>query len=331
VKPLLLPGALALAFAVALGTLASFAEDLADVPGAIEPESLPRIAGGIIIGYDQSGFDAVDLIAGEASFEGAEAVETVEGPRTRLIYVIPEDRSPLEVIRNYAAELDDQGFEVTYQCSRAACGTPAAMVNLLYPLGGKLSNLGQLTEYAFSFPRDDHQYLAARHPGTGRSVSIYAGFETFDLDPRTENKTLVLLDVIEGAGLERRMEVVTADAIATELADAGRISLYGILFDTDSDTIKPESQPTLDEIAAFMQGSDAAVFVVGHTDMTGGYDYNLDLSRRRAAAVVAALAGGHGIAPDRMAPAGVGPLAPVAENASEDGRARNRRVELVLR
>ena len=73
------------------------------------------------------------------------------------------------------------------------------------------------------------------------------------------------------------------------------------------------------------------LWVVGHTDSTGEYEMNMDLSRRRAAAVIAALTGGHGIAADRLQPAGVGPLAPVASNDTEEGRAKNRRVELVKR
>ncbi len=69
--------------------------------------------------------------------------------------------------------------------------------------------------------------------------------------------------------------------------------------------------------------------VVGHADHVGGYDYNLGLSQRRAAAVVQELAGKHGVAAMRLKPAGTGPLAPVAPNETEAGRAKNRRVELV--
>ena len=71
--------------------------------------------------------------------------------------------------------------------------------------------------------------------------------------------------------------------------------------------------------------------MVGHTDNQGGLDYNMDLSRRRAGAVVAALTEQHGIAADRLRPAGVGPLAPAATNDTEEGRSLNRRVELVKR
>jgi outer membrane protein OmpA-like peptidoglycan-associated protein len=71
------------------------------------------------------------------------------------------------------------------------------------------------------------------------------------------------------------------------------------------------------------------LLVVGHTDNVGSYGFNMDLSQRRAAAVVAALAGRFGIARDRLSPVGVSYASPVASNRAEEGRAKNRRVELV--
>ncbi|MDF1717811.1 MAG: DUF4892 domain-containing protein [Antarcticimicrobium sp.] len=308
------------------------AQQLTDVPGAADPEGLPRIEGAAIIGYDQSGFDSFDLPIGPVSYGGAEQLRSVEGPRTRIIYAVPGDRSPLEVIRNYQAELDDQGFEAVYACAKRDCGPVSAMVRHFYPLDGRLENMGRITRNAFSSPRDDQQYLSARNPETGRVVSVYVAFETFDLHPETEGKVLVLLDVIEAAPLQRRMETVTAEQMAGALGTEGRVSLYGILFEYDSDRLTSASDPTLAEIAALTQGNPAlTLFVVGHTDMTGGFDYNMDLSRRRAAAVVAALTGRFGVAVGRLQPAGVGPLSPVADNATDDGRALNRRVELVRR
>jgi outer membrane protein OmpA-like peptidoglycan-associated protein len=73
------------------------------------------------------------------------------------------------------------------------------------------------------------------------------------------------------------------------------------------------------------------IYVVGHTDSVGDFDYNIDLSRRRATAVVEVLVAQHGIDRGRLEPHGVGPLVPVSSNTSEDGRAKNRRVELVER
>lgn len=308
------------------------AQEFADAPGAADPSGLKRIEGAVIFGYDQSGFDEMKLPTGPVGWDGAQAEIAVEGPRTRLIYAVPGDRSPLEVVRNYQAELAGQGFETVYECGKADCGPTGAMVQYFYPLSGRLKTIPRLTERAFSLPRDDHRYLLAQNPQTGRTVSVYAAFETFDHDPRTRDKTLVLVDVIDGAGLTQRMELVTAEQMTASLSVDGRVSLYGIHFAHDSDALTPESDPTLAEIAKALAASPALqVFVVGHTDMTGGYDYNLDLSRRRAAAVVAALTGRFGLDAGRLQAAGVGPLVPVADNTTDNGRGLNRRVELVQR
>jgi len=123
-----------------------------------------------------------------------------------------------------------------------------------------------------------------------------------------------------------------ADAWRNDIASSGRAVVYGILFDTDKATLKPESEGVLREIAALLAKDQSLnLLVVGHTDMTGELAHNMKLSEERASAVVAALVGGHGVAAGRLKGYGVGPLAPVASNDGEDGRAKNRRVELVKR
>jgi outer membrane protein OmpA-like peptidoglycan-associated protein len=94
--------------------------------------------------------------------------------------------------------------------------------------------------------------------------------------------------------------------------------------------LKPESRPTLDEIARLLRAQpQLAVVIVGHTDSQGAYDHNMDLSRRRAEAVAQALVSSYQIARTRLRTAGVGFLAPVGSNATDEGRTLNRRVELV--
>jgi len=118
--------------------------------------------------------------------------------------------------------------------------------------------------------------------------------------------------------------------MARSLADTGKIALYGIHFDTDKDTLRPDSKPTLDEIGRLMSTDpQTRLRIVGHTDNQGASDYNLDLSRRRAAAGLRALTDQYHIAPARLDSFGCGLYAPVASNATDDGRAKNRRVELV--
>lgn len=110
----------------------------------------------------------------------------------------------------------------------------------------------------------------------------------------------------------------------------GHGAVCGIYFDTGKSTLKPESTPALAEVAKLL-GADLTfkLWVVGHTDSVGAVDANLKLAQARAEAVVTALTTTHGIGAARLKGYGVGPLAPVATNDTEEGRAKNRRVELV--
>ena len=108
------------------------------------------------------------------------------------------------------------------------------------------------------------------------------------------------------------------------------MAVYGIYFDTGKATLKPESDAALAEIAKLLTADTALKLnVVGHTDNAGSLDANMKLSQARAEAVAKALTRRHGIAASRLKSFGVASLAPVASNDSEDGRAKNRRVELV--
>jgi OmpA-OmpF porin, OOP family len=125
--------------------------------------------------------------------------------------------------------------------------------------------------------------------------------------------------------------VANAEALKSGLAATGHVEVPGIFFDTAKADIKPESKPALDEIVKLLQADPALkVWVVGHTDNTGAEEMNVTLSQARAASVVKALVG-MGITAARLGSHGAGPYSPVSENKTEEGRAKNRRVELVAR
>ncbi len=117
--------------------------------------------------------------------------------------------------------------------------------------------------------------------------------------------------------------------IEDALAKNKRAVVYGIYFDFNSDTIKPESEPVLKQIAQAMNDNpDWKLTVEGHTDNIGGDAYNLDLSKRRSASVKQALVDRYRMAPERLTTSGYGASRPVDTNDTLEGRARNRRVEL---
>ncbi len=135
--------------------------------------------------------------------------------------------------------------------------------------------------------------------------------------------------IVEKAGMAQDI-VANADVFSNGLKQTGHAAVYGIQFDTGKSTIKPESALAIAEVAKLLTAEAVLkVFVVGHTDNVGGIDANMRLSQDRADAVVQALIRTHGIAAARLKAFGAGPYAPVASNDAEDGRAKNRRVELV--
>lgn len=137
------------------------------------------------------------------------------------------------------------------------------------------------------------------------------------------------LTIVQKEGMAQDV-VADAAAMGNDLRATGHIALYGIYFDTNKSEVKPESKPALEEIAKLLaQNPGFKLKVVGHTDGTGALDANMKLSQARGEAVVKALVTQHGTAASRLKGYGVGPLAPIATNDTEDGRAKNRRVELV--
>jgi outer membrane protein OmpA-like peptidoglycan-associated protein len=137
------------------------------------------------------------------------------------------------------------------------------------------------------------------------------------------------LTIIEKEAMQQEV-AIDAAAMASSIADSGSVAIYGINFDTAKSDIKPESEPSIDEIAKLLTDNPTLkVYIVGHTDMVGDAASNVRLSQARAQSVITALVSKHGIAAARLIAFGNGPYAPVASNKTDDGRAKNRRVELV--
>lgn len=142
--------------------------------------------------------------------------------------------------------------------------------------------------------------------------------------------TFYTFKAIAVSAMKQEMEA-TAEVIASELQSSGRMALYGINFATNSALITPESDKVLTEIVTLLKNQpDWKITVEGHTDNIGVKSANQLLSQKRAEAVVSWLST-HGVDRPRLAAAGYGDTKPVQENATEDGRSKNRRVELVKR
>ncbi len=137
------------------------------------------------------------------------------------------------------------------------------------------------------------------------------------------------LTIVEKGAMEQEV-VADAAAMGNDINATGHAAVYGIYFDTGKSTIKPESDAAIAEIAKLLnKNSSMKIYVVGHTDNIGSFDANMKLSKDRADAVLKTLVSNHHIAAARLKAVGIGQAAPVASNKTEDGKAKNRRVELV--
>lgn len=255
-------------------------------------------------------FDEFTLVLGKVTGENA-AVKTqkVEGRVYTVTYGNPEGRSLLEVYRNYEQGLLKAGFQALYSCVGEPCGAWATV-----------------GEVRFAHPSYLRRFLVAKlsRPQGDVYVSLLVQSQTATMAGETE------LAVIETKGMESGLVVVDAAAMKSGLGASGHIALYGIYFDTGKAVVKPESDRALKEIASLLAADPKLkLHVVGHTDSVGDLAANMDLSRARAQAVVQALVSRSAVPAGRLRPDGVGPLAPVASNRAEEGRAKNRRVELV--
>ena len=304
-----------------------------DSPGSADHPTVTRYAGSFIDGYEVKDFDEYTLPLGPAVQDETtrqrvpSKKETLEGKITRILYRGPEGRSTLEILRNYQAALESAGFETLFTCADKECGFLFHWI--FYHEREQLLLNTKTSGSAFAIPQD-LRYLAAKGLVGGVTVHVSvlvafdAGFSKLSKRPVT------LLEVIEPKAMDTGMVTVKAGAMAKGIDATGHIAIYGVYFDTNSAEIKPESSSTLEEISKLLQGRPSLKLqVVGHTDSQGGYEHNMDLSRRRAEAVATSLAGRYEIDSGRLRAAGVGPLSPVASNDTPEGRAKNRRVELV--
>jgi OmpA-OmpF porin, OOP family len=313
----------------------------ADVQGGRDHPLVGRFEGSRLSSFLTKEFETSRFLTGQVTgaltrAEGNErrnnrnSIE-VSGRTSRLRYEGPAGRSALEVVGNFREKLVQIRFEQIFACRGRECGS------------------GDGADFWFAMTDRTHMLLpgGAGLPGNWAGA-VYAGFKlvrpegdvyvsVYSVDRPAAGPVpsmpITIIDVVETRGMATN-QIVFVDASAMERAigDTGRVALYGILFDTGSADLRSESANTLAEIATYLRrNATTNLIVTGHTDSQGAFDYNVDLSRRRAQAVVAALVRDHQIAPQRLTPFGAGMAAPVATNVDEAGRQRNRRVELVRR
>lgn len=296
----------------------------ADVKGSSDHPLLSRFPGAEIRNYLRKNYDAAVLPAGIIKDKKAPGqLLELEGKVTRIAYRIPGEHSALEVLRNYEKALQQGGFETLFACHGPETCGPDMM-----PF---ISLEGRVRPTAFGdavFGSSSERVLLTRRSDEAGEVHVFLHV----VDDASNSRTYLYQEIVEGAQLELdQIKVLQADELQQSLERQGYVTVPGIYFDSAKAEIKPESDTALSEMAKLLSSHpDLKVYVVGHTDNQGSLEANLTLSQSRAQAVVQALHTSYGVKAENLLAKGVASFSPVASNADEKGRARNRRVELVV-
>lgn len=318
--------------------------DAKDIAGGKDHPLIKRFEGSEIVWYSQKSYDALRLALepvvfnyNDQKFDPYKKLE-VEGRKTTIYYSIPAGVGTLEAVRNYENELKEKGFEVLFSAGgddleRNKGDNIASEIYGVTPANSNREHPDMVS--LMSTDRTKARYLAAKltRPEEGDIyAAVYAIEASWQAAPMkvAEKTTLVRVDVCEVKPMQQKMVKVDASEMDKQIALNGKVALYGIYFDFNKADVKPESDEALREIAKLLQSRAALkVLVVGHTDAVGAFESNRALSQKRADAIVATLVSKHGIEKQRLFPVGVSFASPVATNTTDEGRAKNRRVELV--
>ncbi len=313
-----------------------------DVPGSADPTILRRLTGSTLIGYNKEGWDAARFPTSAAIDKNVQDkpfkdLVTVEGVRTRAVYLSPEGKSPLEVYRNYEQALTAAGLKKKFTCESDCADAYFALNKLDITKGlawakGSIPSTGTGTyspSSAVTFEEGRLLVGVLPQAGVERWVLVYVSKAVGS----NTNYSQAFVQTAEPKAMQTgQVAVLKATDIQSGLSTDGKIAFYGVYFDTGKAEVKPGSKPQLDEIGKLLKAQpNLQVFIVGHTDGQGQFDANLTLSQQRAQAVVDALVQQQGVTAKRLTAKGVASLSPLATNTTEEGRARNRRVELVAR
>lgn len=303
-----------------------------DVPGSKDHPLITRYPGSVIKWYDVSNFKPYHIATGPVTgYRHIDDWVKVEGKVTRIYYELQGQRTMSEVYKNYLSAVKNGGFEVISQgvfqernVKKEIGGSSWLLVQ--YNMNPAPTN-SDVKLLQGSSDTGGGGYLAGKLKTADGTVYVSIGGHQYKGD-----LVVFLVDIIEVDEMEDGLISVDATAMGNALDREGKVAIYDIKFDYDKTEFLPASKPVIAEIAKLLkERPDLKLYVVGHTDMKGGLDYNLRLSDSRAASVVNSLVNEHGIAASRLLAKGVGPLAPLGSNDTDKGRARNRRVELVKR
>jgi len=268
-----------------------------DVEGSKDHPAVKRYPGAIITEFSEKDFESFAFPVGDKPDEDAVKSKTVEGKYYAAYLQYPNKVGCTQVRRNY-----ENAFAAA----------------------GMTLHRGKAPPHDRGWGGDNLAWVSAEGKVKGKGPELYAVVTCSEDGPMSTGN----IYVVEKAAMEQKIEL-DAGAMIAELEKTGRIALYGINFATGKAEITPDSAKTLAEIASVLNlKKDWKLRVEGHTDNAGKAKANLELSKKRAAAVKDYLVKNLKVDGARLATEGFGDGKPIEPNTTEEGKAKNRRVEL---
>ncbi len=305
-----------------------FAQRSTDIEGAKDYPTISRFLGSVIEFYKETKWGSYKLPVTEKGKLDWNNPQILEGKVTRIQYSVKGEDNVEFVLQNYKAAFNKANYKVLIAISHGELDPfPYSFWSQRYysEAGYGCEDCFNNGKFGFSieFPwTKNHSFIVAKNTVAG--TDIYAIAYIFVKD----DYLVITQDIIEIEAPETGL--VNVDNLDSDITLQGHSTLYGLHFEVGKATLMPESNASLQIIAQYINANPGKKFyIVGHTDNTGDFSSNMTLSEERANSVVTELINNYQVKTEQLKAYGVSSLAPVASNTTKDGKAKNRRVEIV--
>jgi len=301
-----------------------FAQRTSDIEDSKDYPMVSRYKDAIIEYYKEFDWDTYKIPLSKVDqFSDVHFPKTldVEGKIIRIQYSVNPENTPVLIFKNYKDAFTKAGYKILFEGvgDHELGNNPHEFCWYFYGEDGlNLKRFGA----AYNPAGTKHAYIVAQTKKDDKNIYIVIYISNFS------DATIITQDIIEEDTPE--IGLVTAELIDKGISESGHIALNGVYFDTGRSSIRSESKEALKNIAQYLKNHPNRKFlIVGHTDNTGNMEANFKLSLDRAQAVMNELIQNFNIDPTQLKAFGNGSTSPVASNATEAGRTKNRRVEIV--
>lgn len=295
-----------------------FAQITSDINGSKDFPLVSRFKNSHIAWYQVKNFDKYFMLS--LKDNNLDRYE-INGKITRIQYESQKEHSVFEIYKSYEVALKNAGFEILLTLDKTNCG-----INLSEQLyNSEFHGLNALTDrnsIGNNFRDDQYTYLSAKKHIEGKDIYVIIYVTVYETP-------LITFDAIEVQSMDEGL--VSVKDLNENLSKKGHIAIYDILFNSNTSSIKKESAEALKNIAEYLSNNkDEKYIIVGHTDNTGKFDLNIELSKKRADSVKNELVNKYNVEAEQLKTYGVGSTSPITTNLTKEGKAKNRRVEIVL-